>query len=198
MNVILNARARSLGSLLLLGCAGSSEKAVDSAASIGTNSSKPDCGVAASPATGVLTANGVGDLRVGATVAEVRSRCDIVEDTTLPGPEGTQERRLTIALRSDSIEAIVDGDRVWRVEVTSSRYRTSDSLGVGSRGWELKRGRGEIATGEGNVAVVREDHCGLSFFVSRVKPVETWRSLPDSALVYRVLAFGCPKPSNPG
>ena len=197
MNFILNARARSIVSLLVLACGGSNETVPDSAAGVGTNSSKPDCGVAASPASGVLTASGVGDLRVGATVAEVRSRCDIVGDTTLPGPEGTQERRLTIAVQSDSIEAIVDGDRVWRVEVTSRRFRTSDSLGVGSRGWELKRGRGEIATGEGNVAVVREDHCGLSFFVRGVKPLETWRSLPDSALVYRVLAFGCPRPSNP-
>jgi hypothetical protein len=145
---------------------------------------------------GALTPNGIGELRIGATIAHVRSRCEIVADTTIPGPEGTQERRLTIALAGDSVSATMDGDRVWRIEVDSPRFRTADSLGVGSRGETLKRGPGRIATGEGNVAALRDDHCGLSFLLSGASARVRWTTLPDSARVRRVLIIGCP-PGSP-
>jgi hypothetical protein len=194
---VMTAFGASLLGAFVLACHGSDERPRDSASGARPPTAALDCGIPAAPALGVLTANGVGDLRVGATVTDVRSRCEIVKDTTLPGPEGTQERRLTLAMGSDSVQAIVDADRIWRVELTSPRFRTTDSLGVATRGWELKRGRGKIATGEGNVAALRDDHCGLSFLLSGVTPIETWRSLPDSSVVRRVLAYGCPTRPNP-
>jgi hypothetical protein len=154
--------------------------------------SSASCGISSPPEIGALTPAGIGDLRVGVSIAAIRSRCTIVADTTLPGPEGTRERRVTVLLAGDSVTATVDGDSVWRIEVDSPTFRTRDSLGVGTLGRDLKRAPGTIATGEGNVAALRTDHCGLSFLLAGATARTRWATLPDSARVRRVLIIGCP------
>ena len=145
-----------------------------------------------------LTGDGVGPVRIGATVDALRSQCAIVAEGTRPGPEGSTSRFVTVAMNADSVDAeIVDG-RVWRVPVTSSRLRTQDGLGVGTplaRLLEIRDVR--PAMGEG-LYVLSPAHCGVSFQLANpggsLPPATTvaeLRRLPASTVVDRVLLTGC-------
>ena len=171
----------------LIGC----DKAPAPASS--STSGKSPCG------TEVLGEEGIGELRIGATVESVRQKCNVVRDSTAPGIEGMPARKLAVALSRDTVEAeIVDG-RVWRIAVHSPRLRTADALGVGTsigRLRELKEPRGMM--GEGQFFVVSPQHCGMSFRVANAGPrargdmnrAGLFR-LPETAAVAEVLIFGC-------
>jgi hypothetical protein len=148
----------------------------------------------------VITDEGIGELRIGATVEAVRQKCTVVSDKTGPGAEGMPSRKLTVALARDTIEAeIVDG-RVWRIAVHSPRLRTADSLGVGTtlaRLLQLRNPRG--MTGEGKFFVASPAHCGMSFRLANAGPGAQrgdlgsagLARLPKSAVASEVLVFGC-------
>lgn len=175
--------------LVLAACAGRNDATGDSA----PGSDPPTCGVAD---RAILTERGIGALRIGATVAEIRSRCVVLsEDTAAPGPEGQTEHRLVVVTGSvNTTAAIVDG-RVWRLSVASPLFKTADSLGVGTRVRELRGSPPEarLARGEGTF-VLRPDHCGLSFQLGGGVPphARTLDAVPDSVRVERVLVTGCP------
>ena len=148
------------------------------------------CGMDASAS---VTGDGIGALRVGATVEDVARQCRVVRDATAPGPEGMPERRIVVDLGRDSVSAVVDSGRVWRLHVRTPAFRTADSLGVGTPGPTLRRPGAQVLTGEGAVFVTLPSHCGLSF---RLRGVEFGRvtrpaQIPDTAVVEEVLAFGC-------
>lgn len=159
----------------------------------GASGRKSSCG------SEVLGEEGIGELRIGATVEAVRQKCNVVRDTTAPGIEGMPARKLAVALSRDTVEAeIVDG-RVWRIAVHSPRLRTADALGVGTsigRLRELKEPRGMM--GEGQFFVASPQHCGMSFRVANAGPrargdmnrAGLFR-LPETAAVAEVLIFGC-------
>lgn len=151
-----------------------------------------DCGVR-QPA--VLTDSGIGALTIGATVAEVRSRCMVLADSLEPGPEGQTERRVVVVTGSVNTAAAIVDDRVWRIYVATPRIKTADSLGVGSTVGDLRAPEARLARGEGTF-VLREDHCGLSFqLASGVPPnAQTLDAVPDSIRVERVLVIGCGQP----
>ena len=90
-------------------------------------------------------------------------------------------------------------DRVQSISVESPRFRTTDSLGVGTPVARLLALRGvDVFGGEGNVAISAPTHCGMSFLLppdiaGRI-PVPTLaalRELPASAAIARVLVFPC-------
>ena len=147
----------------------------------------------------VLSDSGLGALRIGATVAEIRSQCMVLsEDTAAPGPEGQPEHRLVVVTGSvNTTAAIVDG-RVWRLYVASPLFRTADSLGVGTAVGELRSPQARLARGEGTF-VLRADHCGLSFQLGRGVPAnaQTLDAVPDSVRVERVLVIRCPSSGQP-
>lgn len=154
--------------------------------------------VAAAPTCGVdgrtpLTGDGIGDLRVGAPVEAIARSCRILRDTTAPGAEGMQERRILVDLGRDSVVAVVDSNRVWRLHVSSPAFRTSDSLGVGTPASALRRAGARVLTGEGKVFVTLPSHCGLSFRLRGVQAgrVSSVSQLPPGAVVDEVLAIGC-------
>ncbi|HYC49481.1 MAG TPA: hypothetical protein VEB19_00100, partial [Gemmatimonadaceae bacterium] len=90
-----------------------------------TSAADPNCGAAQPP---VLTDSGVGLLRIGARVASIASRCMVLSDTTLEhGTEGQPERRLTVTVAGLSTVATVVDDRIWRIQIDSPAFRTSDS-----------------------------------------------------------------------
>lgn len=164
------------------------------AAATGVIAPKSSCG------TEMLGEQGIGELRIGATVESIRQKCDVVRDTIVPGPEGMPARKLAVALSRDTVEAeIVDG-RVWRIAVHSPRLRTADALGVGTsigRLRQLKDSRGMM--GEGQFFVASPQHCGMSFRLSNAGPLAKRGDmdrtglfrLPETATVSQVLIFGC-------
>ena len=147
----------------------------------------------------ILGEEGIGELRIGASVESVRQKCNVVRDTTAPGAEGMPARKLAVALSRDTVEAeIVDG-RVWRIAVHSPRLRTADALGVGTsigRLRQLKEPRGMM--GEGQFFVASPQHCGMSFRLSNAGPAARdgmdragLFRLSEAAVVTEVLIFGC-------
>ena len=147
-----------------------------------------------------IAGGGVGNLRIGESVASVKARCPVVSDSSRRGLEGMPERRLTVAFGTDSLEAEIVDDKVWRLDISSPGFRTADSLGVGTpvaRLLRLRKARGLV--GEGVLVVVSPERCGVSFMLSGGIPrrqVRTWDStalsaLPTTTTVKRVLVLGC-------
>jgi hypothetical protein len=145
-------------------------------------------------ATRLLTGDGIGDFRVGASVDQVRARCDVVFDTSLKfGTEGMPERRLAVNFGHDTVQATVDRDSVWRIEVLTPAFRTRDSIGVRSKFADL-RGKGIrfLGYGEGGPFVSLADDCGLSFELENTNGlVRKLADIPPGATVSRVLVLGC-------
>lgn len=145
----------------------------------------------------LLSGDGVGRLRVGASLADVRADCTILTDSTAAGAEGMRERRIAVDLGRDTLEAVVVNGRVWRIHVDGSAFRTAEGIGVGSTVAELRQDRAaRVMAGEGSMFIALADHCGLSFRLrgvpfGRERPVE---QLPADGRVVEVLAFGCDSP----
>jgi len=161
---------------------------------------QPSCG------DEIIGDEGIGELRIGATVESVRQKCNVVRGTTVIGTEGMLARKLTIGFSRDSVEAEIVKGRVWRIAVLSPHFRTSDSLGVGTplaRLLQLKNPRG--MTGEGRLFVASAEHCGISFRLADASPAalrgDLGRAglarLPQSTVVSEVLVFGCHLTSGP-
>lgn len=146
-----------------------------------------DCAAGLPP---VLTDSGVGALRVNVPMTQLRAACDILHDTTLQrGREGMTERRVTVILGSVATTSTVADDRVWRIEITSPRFQTRDSLGVGTTVGALRRRKATFVAGEVASYALVEGHCGLSFQLP--DGPEEPASIPDSARVTTVLVTGC-------
>lgn len=151
-------------------------------------------------AEGTMSGSGIGDLRLGLTVDEARAKCGVVRDTTRLASEGQRARMIAVAFPRDTVEAEVVNGRVWRIEVLSPRFRTTDALGVGtplSRLLALRTPRG--ITGEGQLFVVSPGHCGLSFRLSNngsSARMQDWdraalARLPAATVVDKILVVGC-------
>ena len=148
-----------------------------------------------------IEGDGVGEVRIGAAIGAVKSRCEVVRETVQLGSEGMMERRATVSFPPDVLEAEIVDDKVWRLDIRSPAFRTSDSLGVGSTLGDLLRlPRVQGMIGEGILVVVSPDRCGLSFVLSGGIPPGRVRNnwdrkalsaLPASTKVARVLVLGC-------
>jgi hypothetical protein len=140
-----------------------------------------------------LTGDGIGDLRIGASVDQVARNCRVLRDTTGLGIEGEPERTILVDLGRDSVTAVVSADKIWRVHVRTPAFRTADSLGVGTEVTALRNRRPQILMGEGRVFLRLPTHCGLSFRLGGVVAGRTFSLvlLPESVVVDEVLAIGC-------
>lgn len=147
-----------------------------------------------------MSGRGTGDLRIGMTTASVRAACRVTRDTTRLASEGQTARMISVALGGENVEAEIVNDKVWRIEVTSPRFKTADSLGVGTplaRLLALSNPRG--LTGEGQLFVASPDHCGLSFRLSNngsSARSQNWDKaalsrLPPATVVDKILIIGC-------
>ena len=181
--------------LLLFACGGRAEHNAQS----GEERPETACG----PAAGAfLTGGGVGALRIGRTVAELASDCEILADSIVPlWLEGLPQRVVFIPWGSDTLAAEVVNDRIWRLSVRTPRVRTADSVGVGTTLSELLTKPGVAGlSGEGALFVVAPSYCGLSFglgaepesMIGAEWTLSELASLSGSTPVRQVLVFGCP------
>jgi hypothetical protein len=155
-----------------------------------------NCGISGMP---VLTDEGLGELQPGRTVKDVSALCDVLSDT-VERREGMNERVVTVRIAGDFVEATVNDDRIQRVEISSPRYRTRDSLGVDTPLSRIARSKGaRFLPGEDGVYGFTADHCGLSFrFSVPLRPptgrdwtVASITALHSDATVDRVLVTTC-------
>jgi alpha-D-ribose 1-methylphosphonate 5-triphosphate synthase subunit PhnH len=138
----------------------------------------------------VLTDSGVGALRVNTPVETLHAACDVLLDTTLQtGSEGMPERRVTVIVGGVSTTSTVGDGRVWRIEIASPRFRTHDSLGVGTTVAELRRRNATIVAGEDATYALVKGHCGMSFQLNDAPGGAA--TFPESARVTMVLVAGC-------
>ena len=148
-----------------------------------------------------LTGDGLGALRVGATLASVREACRVVRDTVAEGPEAQPQRELTVVTGADTLTAIVVNDAIWRVHVADPDIRTADGFGVGTPASAFRSLEGaSVLVGEG-VFVTVPSICGLSFRLSGDADIgvvasrperERLAALPPATRVVEVLSVGCP------
>lgn len=157
-----------------------------------------DCGILPGD---VQVEEGVGVLRIGTSVEEVRQRCRVVRDTTVLDIEGMPARRLVVSIGDDTAVAEIVADSVWRVRLTSPRFRAGDGLGVGASASALAAIPGARAlAGEGEVYVTIPGTCGVSYRVagadfarvsSARSPEDAMDRLPDTAHVDLLLVYAC-------
>lgn len=205
--------------ILLLGCAGEgaseapAERAVREA--VREAAQAPDQPAAAAPESAsavqqpsgapescgrpVVDGDGVGRIRLGMAADSVKAHCTVVSDTVELRSEGQAERTLVAVFGTDTAVVEIDSATVWRIEITDPGLRTADWLGVGtplSTLLALKGGKQGL-TGEGNLFLVTEARCGLSFELSAPRspsgdwPVERLSRLPKTTVVKRMLVIGC-------
>ena len=158
-----------------------------------------DCGITGLP---VVTDDGIGELREGSSVADVKERCDVMSDTEQRGTEGVVERVLIVGIAGETVRALVSDDRISRIEISTPRIATPDSLGVDTPLSRLAQERGaRFFPGEGGVYGFVADHCALSFrFSVPLRPprggnwtVASIDSAHGDAAVDRVLVTRCPR-----
>ena len=188
---------RLLFVLALVGC-----KAKNETSSAAASSSAPSTVRFPTSSCGeeVITDEGIGQLRIGATVESIKQKCKVLRDTTVNGAEGMPARKLAVAFSRDTVDAEIVEDRVWRIAVHSPGLRTASLIGVGTlnqRLQSLKDPRG--AMGEGALFVLTPQHCGMSFRLANAGPrgmrgdldKAGLRALPIETVVSEVLVFGC-------
>jgi hypothetical protein len=142
-------------------------------------------------------------LRIGASVVDIKQRCQVLTDTSQPDDEGSPERVLLVKIGNDTLTAVIYDKRVYRVEVYSPNLRSADSLGVGSAlATLLRTGGARVLGGEGRYYVVLPNHCGLSFQLPVVEFPDSLgypdvlegaalKQLSDTLRVTGVLIVGC-------
>lgn len=161
------------------------------------SASSHDCGLHGAP---VLADQGLGELRPGRSVADIRKVCDVVSDSQQPGTEGMMERILVVRVAGEPVRSLISDDRILRLEVTSPLFKTPDSLGVDTPLRRIARKRGAVfVPGEGGIYAFVADHCGLSFrFSLPLRPpargvwtAESIEKAHGDAAVDRVLVTKC-------
>ena len=157
------------------------------------------CGISGQP---VLTDEGLGELRIGRSSADIKRLCEVASDADQQSSEGTMERVIALRISGEIVPATIVNDRVWRVAITTPRIRTADSIGVDSPLSRIASLRGaQFFPGEDGVYAFVADHCALSFrFSLPLRPPKGGQWTPAAiskehgdAVVDRVLLTECRK-----
>ncbi len=192
----ISQRVTTAGLIAILGCSDTADttpgKPEDTARSPKPSIAETSlCGIDAGTTVGP---EGIGRLRIGATIDDVRAGCRIVRDTMRVAAEGMRERRITVDLGRDTVETVVVEDRIRRIHVDGPAFRTADDIGVGTTVDALRRsGSARVLAGEGSMFLTLADKCGLSFRLDGVPfgPERPAADLPADGRVVEVLVFGC-------
>lgn len=148
----------------------------------------------------LITAQGIGRLKLGIIVDSVKRVCQVAYDTVRPGIEGDSERVVKVEFAPGEVEAEILQDTVWRLNVRAPEFRTRDSVGVGSPvSALLRRGDAQGMIGEGIFVLLYRNSCGMSFVLSggippgrpRVWSAKELRTLPRTTSVERIMVYRC-------
>jgi hypothetical protein len=109
----------------------------------------------------ILTAGGVGPVRLGGRAKEIAARC-AVHDTAIT-LEGTRENARAIRLSGSTVVALLGPDStISRIIVREGAFRTEGRIGVGSTVGNIRQTYGRICAGLGDVPGVVVSAAGLS------------------------------------
>lgn len=170
--------------------------ATDSAAAL-TDTASLTCGVTGTP---LLDGSGIGELRHSRSIDEIPALCQVLSDSEQQGQEGMMERVVVVQLAGEIVRTIVDKGRIYRIEINTPRFRTSDSLGVDTPLARIAAMRGaQFAPGHDGVYGFSPEHCGLSFrFSLPWRPpaggqwtAEAISAAHGTAAANRVIVIGC-------
>lgn len=153
-----------------------------------------------------VTRYGIGPVRVGMTMAALRSACPEARDTAWKGEEGTQEAGAIVMPGGRRVLAVSAGERVARLVVDQPGLKTAAGFGVGSPVGELRATYGRMCAGtaEKRFAVWFPNAPGVSFALDSAA-THAWApthahpdSIPDEtrvgALWVRAGSDDCPAP----
>jgi hypothetical protein len=173
------------------------DTSVVSPVSVESTPARKTCGVSGAP---ILTDNGIGELRVDRRVSDVKAACEVLSDTLELGTEGMQEHVVLVRIAGDVVTGSVDDDEIRRISVSTSKFRTRDSIGVDTPLSRIAALRGaRFLAGEDGVYGFSSEHCGLSFrFSIPMRPpkgrdwtVASIDSAHGDAVIDRVLVTRC-------
>lgn len=120
-----------------------------------------NCGVSGLPR---LTDDGIGELKEGRSVAEIKDLCEVMSDSERQGSEGMKERVLVVRVGEETVQAIVNDEKIYRIEVSSPRLATTDSIAVDTPLHRIATARGaRFFPGEDGVYGFVANHCAMSF-----------------------------------
>ena len=147
-----------------------------------------------------LTDNGVGPVQIGDPRESVRSRCIVTSDSTAQEGEGGVKGKVMVGVNGSPLEVEIADDRVYRLVVADTLFRTMDGLGPGTSVTRLLDLPGAmVLEGVHDLSIVVNAHCGLYFRISKpATPPENgarWtdvvRAMAPSTPVERVVVHGC-------
>ncbi len=179
------------------GFGGSTPSPAPGTGSDSASGSSRTCGAYGMP---LLTDRGIGALTPGMTVDEAKRLCDVTSDARVPGSEGMMERILVVDVAGETVRALVNENRIIRLDVRTPRYLTRDSLGVDTSLGRLAAMRGaQFHPGEDGIYAFVAAHCALSFrFSLPMRPpaggvwtARTINAAHGDAAVNRILVTEC-------
>ena len=122
----------------------------------------------------LVSDSGIATLQIGLTVEQVRARCTVVKDTTLPNWDFVEvERVLFIVVGRDTVHAAIDNTgHVARLDVDSPHLRTAEGFGVGTSIRALAKPGSTGGASEATFGVTLRGHCGLRFIIGGVSGLD--------------------------
>jgi hypothetical protein len=151
-----------------------------------------------------LTDNGAAALRIGDPRDLVSTKCRVLSDSSAQEGEGGARSNMVVGVNGSPLVVEIADERVYRLGVADSLFRTADGLGPGVAVTRLLDMPGSVVLeGVHDLSIVVDAHCGLYFRVSKPATLPAngtrWsdflRSLPPGTPVERVVVHGCRTPA---
>ena len=149
-----------------------------------------------------ISGAGIGTLRLGMAVADVRHRFSVRSDAIELNDEGLPQRVLRIVYLQRELVAKIDGAKISSLEIAQPGFSTPNGIDVGSSLSILlaKEQDWERFPAEGLLYVTSRQSCGISFRLSYALSEEEhglnwdWQRLsrlPRETRVEKIVIFGC-------